>query len=89
RPINAPLDNPANFFTWWALSRGLYRRIFANLGFSVEIVTASAFNVDIKTEVTRETVIARRAENVSAATGPPPEYRSLLRRLAERAARWQ
>lgn len=68
RPINAPLDNPNNYFTWWALSRGLYRRIFSNLGFSIEIVPASAFNVDAKTEVTRKTIIARRAENMSAAT---------------------
>jgi len=58
------LADPANYYTWWALSRGIYRRIFANVGFEIEIVPATAYNVDIKAEQIRETIIARRAEKV-------------------------
>ena len=56
------LTDLANYYTWWVLSRGLYRRIFANVGFEIEIVRATAYNVDIKAEETRETIIARRVE---------------------------
>jgi SAM-dependent methyltransferase len=58
------LADPTNYYTWWALSRGLYRRIFANVGFEIEIVPAKAYNVDIMAEGTRETIIARRVKKV-------------------------
>jgi SAM-dependent methyltransferase len=49
-------------YTWWILSRGLYRKIFDNLGFSVEFVDSQAIPTFAnQTEpVTRKTVIARR-----------------------------
>jgi 2-polyprenyl-3-methyl-5-hydroxy-6-metoxy-1,4-benzoquinol methylase len=50
--------NPAHNFTFWMLSRGLYERVFANLGFSVEIVSAKARTGG--DEYTRPTIIARR-----------------------------
>ena len=51
-------DNPKNNFTWWTLSLGLYRRIFANVGFDVEIVPATALAGGV--EHSRPTIIARR-----------------------------
>jgi len=45
-------------FTFWVISRGLYRRVFNNLGFEVEFVTAKA-KVN-GTMVERPTIIARR-----------------------------
>jgi SAM-dependent methyltransferase len=35
-------SNPLHNFTWWILSRGLYRRVFGNVGFDVEFVTSVA-----------------------------------------------
>ena len=35
-------DNPQQNYTWWTLTAGLYRRIFANVGFSMRIVDATA-----------------------------------------------
>ena len=50
--------NPVHNFTFWTLSRGLYKRIFENLGFSVEFVPAKArFDGH---EHTRPTIIGRR-----------------------------
>jgi hypothetical protein len=34
--------NPALDYSWWELSRGLYKYVFANLGFLVEFVDARA-----------------------------------------------
>lgn len=45
-------------FTFWTISRGLYRRVFNNLGFDVEFVTAKAKANGAMIE--RPTVIARR-----------------------------
>lgn len=50
--------NPAHNFTFWVLSRGLYERVFSNLGFTIEIVPAKAkWNGH---EHERHTIIARR-----------------------------
>jgi SAM-dependent methyltransferase len=59
RPVTN-LKNARDYFTWWALSRGLYHRIFDNLGFDIEIVQSSAFDVQSKVEQKRSTLIARR-----------------------------
>lgn len=59
--------NPNQNFTFWTLSTALYKRIFENVGFSVEFVPARArFAGSL---VTRPTIIARRHE---AATANPP-----------------
>jgi SAM-dependent methyltransferase len=59
-----PWNNTANAYAWWELSRGLYRRIFDNLGFDVEFVTAHAqlFNEEgvLTTNAERPSIIARR-----------------------------
>jgi hypothetical protein len=39
RPI-LPLDNPSAPHVWWHLSRGLYRKLFDNLGFDVQFTSA-------------------------------------------------
>jgi SAM-dependent methyltransferase len=66
-------DNPDFDYTWWELSRGLYKRIFENLGFQVEFVEARAiatrgeilsrsqkkYSIE-QTPVIRPTIIARR-----------------------------
>ncbi len=52
-------SNPTYDFTWWILSRGLYRRVFSNVGFDVEFVTSVARLVPIG-EAARPTIIARR-----------------------------
>jgi hypothetical protein len=54
-------DNPQNNFTWWVLSLGLYKRIFANVGFDIEIVASTAVAGGI--EHSRPTLIARRARS--------------------------
>ena len=50
--------DPVHNFTFWTLSRGLYKRIFANLGFSVDFVPAKARLHG--QEYTRQTIIGRR-----------------------------
>jgi SAM-dependent methyltransferase len=60
RPIT-DLSNPTNYYTWWSLSRGLYRCIFRNVGFPyVDIVPAKAFAVKVEAEFIRPTLIALR-----------------------------
>ena len=51
-------------FTFWTISRGLYRRVFNNLGFDVEFMTAKAKANGIMLE--RPTVIARRRKSPGA-----------------------
>ena len=55
-------SNPEWAYTWWTLSRGLYERVFENLGFSVEVVTASAINRvgEQLVPAERPTIVARR-----------------------------
>jgi 2-polyprenyl-3-methyl-5-hydroxy-6-metoxy-1,4-benzoquinol methylase len=72
RPIS-DLTNPANYFTWWSMSRGLYRRIFRNIGFEIEVVPSRAVNTSIGIEVERPTIIARRS-------GKIPEVGHVIRR---------
>lgn len=65
---NGDWSNQVWDFEWLTLSRGLYSRVFKNLGFEVEIVTCRAlmnpnpFNdLTAPREVTRPTIIARKA----------------------------
>lgn len=55
-------DNPTFNYSWFALSVGMYQRIFVNLGFSVELAAATALchEYDPPLLVERPTVIARR-----------------------------
>ena len=64
---NGDWSNQVWDYEWWTLSRGLYSRVFKNLGFEVEIATCSArmnpnpFNdLSVPLEVTRPTVVARK-----------------------------
>lgn len=50
-------------FTWWTLSRGLYRRILDNVGFDMEVVKSSALFCQTPDHILgagRPTIIARR-----------------------------
>lgn len=65
---NGDWSNPVWDYEWWTLSRGLYRRVFENLGFAIEIVSSTALanpnpfnNLSAPQEVTRPTIIARRS----------------------------
>lgn len=65
---NGDWSNPVWDYEWWTLSRGLYYRVFKNLGFEVEITTSSALcnpnpfnNLDAPQEVRRPTIVARKA----------------------------
>ncbi len=55
-------DNPAYNYSWFVLSLGLYKRIFANLGFSMELAPAKALCNELAPPqlVDRPTIIARR-----------------------------
>ena len=58
-----PLDNPGVFYVWWHLSRGLYVKLFDNLGFDVRFVQAQAVhNDDVRgaTLAKRPSIIATR-----------------------------
>ena len=46
---NGDWSNPALDFLWWRLSRGLYYRVFENLGFKVEMVMSrAAYNPGVR-----------------------------------------
>ena len=56
-------DNPENFYTWWELSTGLYKRIFDNLGFDITFdkrCSASRRTQNGSVLEERPTIIARR-----------------------------
>ena len=58
-----PWSNPEIDYVWWVLSEGLYRRVFANLGFEIELVPAKATyltNLGEAHEEQRYTIVARR-----------------------------
>jgi SAM-dependent methyltransferase len=55
-PWSSP--EPEFSYTWWAVSRGLYKRIFANMGFDVEFVECEAVCNGVP--ASRPTIIARR-----------------------------
>ena len=50
--------NPEHNYTWWIISSGLYRRMFDNVGFDMELVSATALLNGV--EHVRPTIIARR-----------------------------
>ena len=58
------LSEPRLDYGWWKLSRGLYRQVFDNLGFTIEIAKTTAFYTPwddgLRGEVTRPTIIARK-----------------------------
>jgi SAM-dependent methyltransferase len=60
-PLNAWTD-PDYAYVWWQLSRGLYKTIFNNLGFDIEIVVSSAYQNAPEgiVKTVRPTIIARR-----------------------------
>ncbi|MDJ0447106.1 class I SAM-dependent methyltransferase [Methylocystis sp. JR02] len=71
-------SDPVHCFTWWTLSRGLYNRIFENLGFTVEYKASRAIyspSSGVFLGAERPTIIARRikpanTENVTAGIFP-------------------
>jgi 2-polyprenyl-3-methyl-5-hydroxy-6-metoxy-1,4-benzoquinol methylase len=60
-------DDPRFNYSWWILSRGLYRRIFSNVGFTLEITTAiSKCNIPGEpAEQEKPTIIARRSDSAT------------------------
>jgi hypothetical protein len=64
RPFMAPMNpwsDPQTDGTWWMMSEGLVERVFANLGFTIELYPAQA--VHLLGETRREqrpTIVARR-----------------------------
>ncbi|MCJ2141131.1 class I SAM-dependent methyltransferase [Methylobacterium sp. E-066] len=57
------LDNPNIFYVWWHLSRGLYTKIFDNLGFDIAFTQAHALHNDDASGpqlATRPSIIATR-----------------------------
>jgi SAM-dependent methyltransferase len=63
-----PWRNPEWDHSWWILSRGLYKRVFENLGFEVTIVPATARRLVANQwqEVARYTIIAQRVRDGSS-----------------------
>jgi len=61
-------DQAQHNYSWWELSLGLYRRIFANLGFAIELVPAQALcnEYDPPLLIERPTIIARRVADPPA-----------------------
>jgi len=56
-----PMTDPAQDFTWWIGSLGLYRKVLENMGFEIESIVPSVAFPEPKCEpVTRKTLIARR-----------------------------
>ena len=57
-----PWNDKAYSYVWWALSKGLYDRVFNNLGFDVEYIPVSFEQVDgnNRTLKPEQTIIARR-----------------------------
>jgi SAM-dependent methyltransferase len=63
RPTEHGMSDPAVEFEWWSLSRGLYRQVFENVGFSVEFTESTAVyapHENLAKEHVRPTIIARR-----------------------------
>lgn len=60
-PMNG-WDNPRFHYSWWRLSLGLYRRVFQNMGFSLEVTEAEALCNEYRPplRVRHPTLIARR-----------------------------
>lgn len=65
-----PLNDPKMFYVWWHISRGLYVKLFDNLGFDVHFARAEARNNDDKSTTEksqRPSIIAVRRGTVAAA----------------------
>ncbi|WP_353959837.1 class I SAM-dependent methyltransferase [Methylobacterium longum] len=74
RPIT-PLNDSRINYVWWHISRGLYNKIFSNLGFDVYYTTAYAQHndADSGSEVaTRPSIIAIRRGTEAARAFVPP-----------------
>jgi SAM-dependent methyltransferase len=74
RPIT-PLDDGRINYVWWHLSRGLYNKIFDNLGFDVYYTSARAEHHDGEggsTVATRPSLIALRRGTEAARRFIPP-----------------
>ncbi len=93
-PMN-PWNDPEIDYVWWRLSNGLYQRVFANLGFTLELRPARAiWKQGVSREEERYTIIARRATDVEAkprlmaATDPPRQkFMGKISTLLSRAGR--
>src|ERR1043166_4467556 len=54
-------DRPADDFTWWTYSVGLYRELFAILGFTVERITSAEYYHEYVDRMeARSTLVAKR-----------------------------
>jgi hypothetical protein len=63
RPTEHGMSNPAVDFEWWLLSRGLYRQVFENLGFTLNFAESTASYTPyegFEEKHVRPTIIARR-----------------------------
>jgi O-methyltransferase len=47
-------------YTWWAISRDLYRKIFSLFGYDVQFHECSAFYVPLGARVSRMTMVAHK-----------------------------
>ena len=66
-------SNPIYDYTWWLLSRGLYRRVFANMGFEVEFRPCVALHnptgyngLGAPRELAKTTIVAVRERGAPA-----------------------
>ncbi|SFI05287.1 hypothetical protein SAMN02799642_00550 [Methylobacterium brachiatum] len=69
-----PLEDSRINYVWWHLSRGLYNKIFNNLGFDVHYTTAYAQHNDAvggAEKATRPSIVAIRRGTVAAQTFVP------------------
>lgn len=63
-------DNPDADFTWWTYSLGIYREVFAMLGFSTEKVSRARYRYMYgRRDEERSTIVARRKSNSPPGAG--------------------
>ena len=85
-------DNPIHSGTWWTLSRGIYQRVFDNLGFDIEIVNSVAHfrpTPGQTLRVERPTIIARRRRQPTPSVKPASECGSSSRRSVGAVRFWR
>jgi hypothetical protein len=82
-------------FEWWSLSRGLYRQLFDNLGFTIEIrhdpTAVHTPHEGYEKEFSRPTLIARRkfaAELAPLASATPVESSAVRSGWRSKLERW-